>query len=75
MIIINRYTNKNTMQAYYVVHYVQYNKITRSTEKLNEKTFNDFKKQLLKGHKEIMLFNVASVAALNGQSIVDINLI
>lgn len=75
MIIINKHTNKNTLQSCFMVHYVRHNKIMQSTEKLSEKAFNDFKKQLLKGHKEIILFNVVSVSALKAIQILDINLI
>lgn len=73
MIIINQYTNKNTLQSVYKVHYIQHSKIINSTDKLSEKTFQDFKKKLLQGHKLVMLSHVASAAALDNIIITNIN--
>lgn len=73
MVIINKYTNKSTACILYMVHYFQHGRLMRSSEKLKENIFHDFKKQLLKGHKEVFLFNVVSVQALKATSIEDID--
>ena len=64
MVIITKHQNKHTLKTWLMVHYFNCNKLIKSTEKLDEITFDQFKKQLLKNHKSIMLVNVASVTDL-----------
>lgn len=58
-----------------MLHYIKGSKLVNSTDKLTESLFKQMKAALLKGHKDIILFNVYRAIDLNVVVINDINLI